>query len=124
MRDQLPFRASDGWRSEEPAPEERDVAAVDRNDGGWEELLDVLEGRVQTWRAALDGSAPYPGVLTWPARMGSCPPSLADRARRVLHTQHQLEEEMSARRAMLGSRLGASANSSPTRPPLFVDERS
>jgi hypothetical protein len=87
-------------------------------------VLAQLDGRLQTWQAALDGAGPYPESFTWPAGLGPCPSHLEARANRILAAQRDLQARMAARRAALGGALtGTSEPSRHREPPLFVDQR-
>ncbi|MGH9108135.1 MAG: hypothetical protein ACRDY3_01495 [Acidimicrobiales bacterium] len=90
----------------------------------WEEILDRLERRLADWRAALRGEGEFPSAFEWPAGLGDCPARLRARARLVLATQRDIEDEMTARRAALGALLHGIGTSERRPPvPLFVDQR-
>ena len=99
------------------APDGGDAAA-------WERVLDQLEERLVAWRAALRGTGPFPEWFEWPEGLGACPERLRGRARLVLATQRDIEDEMTARRAALGALLHGIGTTDRHPPvPLFVDQR-
>ena len=90
-----------------------------------EQVLDQLEERLVAWRAALRGAGPFPEWFEWPEGLGPCPERLRGRARLVLATQRDIEDEMTARRAALGALLHGIGTTDRRPPvPLFVDQRS
>jgi hypothetical protein len=91
----------------------------------WEQLLTELEGRVEQWKAALDGEGPFPEDFRWPEDLGRCPDHLADRARRVNAAQQDLHARLSVRREALAALLRSDMRFGRARStPLFVDQRS
>lgn len=92
---------------------------------GWERVLDELEGRLAAWREALRGAGDFPADFRWPGDLGDCPARLRNRARAILATQRDIEDELTARRAALGALLHGIGTTERRPPvPLFVDQRS
>lgn len=101
------------------------TAWVQADGTAWEQVLDQLEARLVAWRAALRGARPFPEWFEWPEGLGACPERLRGRARAVLATQRDIEDEMTARRAALGALLHGIGTTDRRPPvPLFVDQRS
>lgn len=94
-------------------------------DAEWEEVLGALEARLVAWRSALRGVGEFPDDFRWPGDLGACPEHLRARARAILATQRDIEDELAARRAALGALLHGIGTTDRRAPvPLFIDQRS
>ncbi len=107
-----------------PAAGEATAAPGAPGDGGWERMLDELEARLVAWWAALRGVQPFPPAYTAPPLRGPLPAHLRSRALALAAAQRDVEEEIRARRAALGTLLRGIGTTDRRPPvPVFVDDR-
>jgi hypothetical protein len=89
----------------------------------WDDVLDVMERRLDHWWAAVHGEAPFPATYRLPDGLGPVPTRLRSRAATVLAAQRDVEDAMGARRAALGALLRQGTTPRPSSVACFVDRR-